>query len=158
MLGKTQIAATDIAEALLDLTGTAIMKRDFDAFAPSFQLPHVMVTIKDVITVETSDDLRRAFDQMCDHFAAIGVTDLVRQIVAAEYKTPARIQSTHVADLLHNGKRLADPYPVYSVLEKIDGQWKITSSEYAVEPMSGPALALACGDASKRKPSKDGNI
>ena len=108
------------------------------------------------INVETADNLHRTFDQMCGHFDAVGITDLVRFIAAAEYQSPNRIASTHVAGLLHRGKRLQDPYPAFSVLEKFGDVWKIVSTEYALEPMCGQALALARGDTTNRKPSPEG--
>lgn len=150
MTQEMQIAATDIAQALLEVTGNALMSEDFAAFAAVFHVPQVMTTMAGPIQMETIDDMRRAFDDMCQHFAAIGVTELIRNCVAAEYKTPTRIETTHVSELLHNGKRLSEPYPVFSVLEKIDGNWKVTGGEYALEPSNGQALALKCADASFR--------
>lgn len=145
-----QIGAMDVSEALLEVTGDALLSGDFDAFASVFHVPQTMVTMAGSIYMETVDDMRRAFDDMHSHFMAIGVTDIVRKCVSAEYKSPTRIESTHVSDLLHNGKRLKEPYPVFSTLEKIDGQWKVISGEYALEPTNGQALALARADTSRR--------
>ena len=150
-------SAQTIAEDLLEITGRAIMTRDFDSFRSSFHLPQNIQTMGQSIYVETAEDLRRAFDQMCNHLEAIGVTDLVRFVAAAAYQSPDRITSTHVADLLRDGKRLQDPYPAFSVLERFDDAWKITSCEYALEPMSGQALAIARGDATHRGPSAEAN-
>ena len=153
MSQQMQIAASDIAEAILEITGDALLSGDFDAFAAVFHVPQVMATMAGPINMETVDDMRRAFDELHQHFKAIGVTDMVRSIVAAEYETPARIQSTHVSNLLHNGKRLNEPYPVFSVLERINGDWKVTGGEYALEPTNGQALALKSADASHRPQS-----
>ena len=145
-----QIAASDIAEAILEITGEALMSGNFEAFASVFHVPQVMSTMAGSINMESIDDMRRAFDNSRAHFEAIGVTEMVRNCVAAEYKTPTRIESTHVCNLLHNGKRLNEPYPVFSVLEKVDGAWKVTGSEYALESTNGQALALSRADASHR--------
>jgi hypothetical protein len=148
-----EFAASDIAEALLEITGEALLSGDFDAFAAVFHVPQVMATMAGPIHMETLDDMRRAFDEMHQHFKAVGVTQMVRTCVAAAYETPTRIQSTHVSDLLHNGKRLNEPYPVFSVIERIDGNWKVTGGEYALEPSNGQALALSRADASHRPQS-----
>ncbi len=145
-----QISAIDVSQALLEITGDALLSGDFDAFSAVFHVPQTMATMAGPIYMETVEDMQRAFDDMHTHFRAIGVTEMIRKCVSAEYKSPTRIESTHVSDLLHNGKRLNEPYPVFSSLEKIDGQWKVTSGEYALEPSNGQALALARADASRR--------
>ncbi len=147
---QPQITALKIAEAILEITGDALMTGDFDAFAAVFHVPQFMATMAGPVHMETVDDMRRCFDEMHQHFKGIGVTELVRACVAAEYKSPTRIESTHVTELLQNGKRLNEPYPVFSVLEKIDGDWKVTGGEYALEPSNGQALAISRADVSHR--------
>lgn len=150
MSSPMQIAASDVAEALLEVTGDALMTSDFPAFAAVFRVPQQMATMAGPIHMETVEDMQRAFVDMCQHFKAIGVTDMFRTCVSAEYRTPTKIETTHVSELLQNGKRLNEPYPVFSVLEKIDGNWMVTSSEYALEATNGQALALRRADKSQR--------
>ena len=145
-----QIAASDVAEALLEITGDALMSNDFDAFASVFHVPQIMATMAGPIHMESLADMERVFRKMCEHFEAINVTKMIRTCTAAAYKSPSRIDSTHVTQLWQNGKRLTDPYPVFSTLEKVDGDWKVTRSEYAVEPLSGQALAIKQADALHR--------
>ena len=145
-----QIAASDVSQALLDITGQALMKGDFDAFASVFHVPQHMATMAGSIYMETTEDMRRAFDEMHKYLQGIGATDLVRRCVAAEFKSPTRIEATHTSESLKGGQRLAGPYPGYSVLEKIDGHWKVTGSEYALEANDGQALAIASADAKYR--------
>ncbi|MCK0095546.1 hypothetical protein MWU60_08175 [Yoonia sp. F2084L] len=145
-----QIAAKDIAEALLETTGNALMSGDFDAFAAVFHAPQVMATMAGPVHMETVDDMRRAFDGMHEHLTAMGVTHMYRTVVAAEFKAPSMIESTHVTELLQDGKRLNEPYPVFSVLKMIDGNWKVTGGEYALEASNGQALAISRADASHR--------
>ena len=118
MANDTEIAAEDIAEALLAITGDALMAGDFDAFASAFHLRQTMATIGGPIHVEVKDDLRRGFEEVVRYYKAIGVTDMVRSVAAADYKSTGVIESTHICDLLHNGKRLKETYPVFSVLKK----------------------------------------
>lgn len=150
MVEQAQITASDIAKAILEITGDALMSGDFDAFAAVFHAPQVMATMAGQIHMETVEDMRRAFDEMHHYFKAMGVTELVRACVAAEYKSTTRIESTHVSELLKNGKRINDPYPVFSVISKVDGTWKVTGSEYALEASNGQAMAISRADVSHR--------
>lgn len=151
MTADMQIAAGDVSQALLDITGDALMADDFDAFAAVFQTPQHMATMAGPIYMETPEDMRRAFDEMHKHLRGIGATHMVRKCVAAEYKTPTRIEATHTCETLKDGKRLSGPYPGFSVLEKIDGHWKVTGSEYALEPNDGQAMAIAAADVKHRR-------
>lgn len=110
-----------------------------------------MVTMGGPIYMETLEDMRRAFDEMHHYLKGIGTTEMMRACVASKYTSPTRIESTHVTELLQHGKRLNEPYPVFSVIEKIDGGWKVTHGEYALEETNGQALALSRADASYRK-------
>jgi hypothetical protein len=150
---ETGIAAVDIASAILEITGEALMSGDFDAFLGVFHVPQHMATMAGPIFMETEADMRRAFDQMHAHFSNTGVTDLVREVVAAQYISPTRISSTHVSEMIRNGQRLNDPYPVFSIIEKIDATWKVTGSEYALEANNGQALAIARADVTQRMSS-----
>ena len=143
MKNALRLDAKDIAEALLELTGSAIMERKFEQFATAFQLPQRVVTIGDIIDIDTPEALRRAFESQCDHYRAIGVTRLCRFVAEAEYTSPTTIISTHVAQLFRDDTPLQDAYPVYSQIGNVDGTWRILSSEYAIEPSSGQAAALA---------------
>jgi len=151
MAEGTQIVASDIAKAILETTGDALLCGDFAAFRSVFHVPQTMATMAGPIFMETEDDMRRAFDEMHSYFKGLGVTNLVRQVVVAEYSTPARIASTHTCDLLCNGQYLSDSYPVFSIIERIDGNWKVTKSEYALEATNGQAMALAKADVTNRK-------
>ncbi|MEL6641202.1 MAG: hypothetical protein AAFP98_07795 [Pseudomonadota bacterium] len=150
MATDMEIAASDVSQALLDITGAALMSGDFDAFASAFHVPQHMATMAGPVFMETTEDMRRAIDEMHNHIKGIGATDLVRKCVVAEYKTPSRIEATHTSEILKDGKRLSGTYPGFSVLEKIDGNWKVTASEYALEANDGKALAIAAADVKHR--------
>lgn len=146
MAHEMQIAASDVSQALLDITGEALLSGDFDAFASVFHVPQYMATMAGQVYMETQDDMRRAFNEMHNHFKSVGATDLARKCISAEYKTPTRIEATHEGEVLRDGKRLNGPYPGFSILERIDGSWKVTGSEYALEPDDAQARAIARAD------------
>ena len=151
MAHDMQIAASDVSQALLDVTGNALLAGDFDAFASVFHTPQHMTTMAGPIYMETTEDMQRAFDEMHKYLTSIGATDLVRKCIAAAYETPTHIDATHTSEVLRNGKRLSEPSTGFSILQKIDGNWKVTGSQYAHEANDGQAMAIACADIKHRK-------
>ncbi len=134
--------ARDVSEHLLRITARALMSRDFELFATCFHLPQTMNTMGRRVVAETRFDLRRAFESNCDHFAELGVTDIRRECVAAVFHGENRVEATHISYICGDGRELVPPYPVFSVLEKINDNWVIMSSEYALDDQSGFAKAI----------------
>ncbi|MDX8351150.1 hypothetical protein [Cognatiyoonia sp. IB215182] len=134
--------AKEISEHLLKVTADALMQHDFESFASAFGLPQTMTTIESEIRLLTRDDLRMAFEQMCDCFQSMGMTELRRVCEAAAFCGPDRVEATHTSHVLAHGKDIVPPYPVFSVLERLDGQWKITGSDYALAGDQPQAKAL----------------
>jgi hypothetical protein len=145
LMEDQDLTAREVSEFLLDVTGRGLLQRDFELFASAFHLPHPVSTMDDRFVLQTRDDLRRAFDSTCDHHKDAGVTDMVRYCEAAAFKSPTCVEATHVAQLMRGSEPLQDPYPVFSVLQKIEGAWKIMSSDYAMDSTTGRAKALKAG-------------
>ncbi|MDX8348206.1 hypothetical protein SLH49_09420 [Cognatiyoonia sp. IB215446] len=134
--------AKEISEHLLNVTANALMQHDFESFASAFGLPQTMTTAESEIRLLTRDDLRTAFEQMCECFQSMGVTELRRVCEAAAFCGPDRVEATHTSYVLAHGNDVVPPYPVFSVLERLQGQWKITSSDYALAADQPQAQAL----------------
>lgn len=143
--------AKEISEYLLNITANALMEHDFESFAAAFGLPQTMTTAEREIRFETRDDLRATFEQMCAFFQSQGVTALERTCEAAVFHGPDRVEATHTSRVLANGKDVTPPYPVYSVLERLQGQWKITRADYALEDDQPQAQALDPHGTSNRR-------
>ncbi len=141
----SEVSAKVVSEQLLEETGNALLNRDFESFAKAFHVPQTVTTYDRTIELETVDDLRRVFEQMCTSFESLSVTDYVRECVAAEFKSKTVIETTHVSHLIRNGTHVMPPYPVYSTLEMKDGRWKVSGGAYAVDQDTGQARALASG-------------
>lgn len=141
------MTARQVSEMLLKKTASALMTRDFGAFEDAFHLPQVMTTNDSKIRVTDRKGLAQIFEKMCDHFEACGVTSLVRECEAAEYRSPTRVEATHISHVVADSQHVKPPYPVFSVLEWIDGRWKIVSSDYALDDDCGQAVAMkSAGD------------
>lgn len=134
--------ACDIAQHVLEATGRALMQRDFDRFRPFFLLPQTVTTAGKRVELATSDDLKAAFFNMCDHFETIGVTELRRTCIAAEFRGPDEIASTHES-IVRCGENVAlPPYPVYSVMKRVGDAWLVAGSDYMLDDDHPQARAL----------------
>lgn len=143
--------AKEVSEHLLHITAKALMTQDFEMFAACFHLPQTMNTMGRRIVAETRFDLRRSFESNCRHLESIGVTELRRECVAAVFHGENRVEATHLSSLIADGKDLVPPYPVFSVLERIDGNWIIMSSEYALDDHSAEAKVIHAAEAGNAK-------
>lgn len=143
--------AREVSEYLLRLTARALMTRDFDSFSGAFALPQLIRTSTSEVVLTRREDLRKMFDALCDHFEANNVTYLGRRCVAADFRTPDRVEATHVSSVLAGDREVSPPYPVFSVLERIEGNWQIISSEYAIDDETPHGkVMLTCKDADRR--------
>lgn len=138
---KSEIAR-DISERLLALTGQALLANDFESFARHFQLPHFIATLEHERTIETQEELCALFMRVTEDYQRRRVTDLVRFCDVAEFRTPTRIEATHTTHMMSGDQRVIDPFPTFSVLDKIDGDWKVSSSQYAVDTNTTVGHAL----------------
>ncbi|NNE50903.1 MAG: hypothetical protein HKN30_00695 [Sulfitobacter sp.] len=131
----TQIqSAQVIAGHLLQETGIALMDRDCDAFMRHIAFPHTIETFQGEQRIETEGHFRAVFQSFRDHLCKIGVTDAVRRVIEASFKTDTRIESTHEVRLLNGDVLVQTPYVAYSVIlwDGKEGRWKIASSIYAI--------------------------
>ena len=144
--------AKQISEALLESTATAMLKGDFETFAAAFQLPHFVSTSDHKATLETEEHLREIFFRVREDYLRKQVTDLVRQCDVAEFRGDNIIEATHTSHLMSGNRRVHEPFPCYSVLERRGGIWRIASSQYAVDKsmMVGHALHVQA-DRAKNK-------
>lgn len=126
--------AKEIAEDLLHRTGDALISGDFEAFIDCFHLPHSVLTANGENKLETAADAERVFKSVREFHKRAGVTEMVRNSIAAEFCDPDTINATHETRLLSQNRFVEEPYPVFSVLRKIDGKWVGVSSEYAIPP------------------------
>lgn len=133
MAGQETRTAQEITDNILDVTGRALLSGEFAAFEPFFALPYRCSTLGSQIIFETSADLKRAFGNMHDKFKLMRVTDLVRVTVAAEFTGRDRIQATHVSHPMAGDVRAAAPYPVYAIMQRVGGDWKVAYNDYALD-------------------------
>lgn len=142
-LNPETTTAKDVAEHLLETTGTALMSGEFELFLSCFLLPNEICTSDGCRMIRTAEDLRDMFDGVRQHFRVQNVTHLIRNCIGAEFIDPDTIRSTHVSRLVSGTLYCQEPYPVISTVNRTGGAWLISHSEYAIvgEPLHVRALS-----------------
>lgn len=105
-------------------------------------LPQFFETFEGKVYCDTTAHLDAIFYSVVDHMRKQNVTDLVRHCIAAEYRSPDIIEATHEARLLSGARVIQPAYPVFSILNRIGGLWKISYSMYAITDAPAHSRAL----------------
>lgn len=154
MAGKTT-DTLKVAQAMLDLTGEALLTGDFVLMNSCFTLPHTITTLDGEYTVETEQEHRLLFKNIRAEYARLGVTMLDRKIIKAERISDTQIISTHVTHQYAGETLLKEPFPVVSNLTWTGKEWRITTSNYAVESGSKQSRVLAGQTSQDTSPAHD---
>ena len=142
MSDGTGISARDVAEAILELTREALLTGDCDTFCAVFHTPLPMAVSGETHLAETVEDLRQSFWSVFDRYKSLGVTDLDRSVTHAEFTSPDRIETTHTSRRIIPDAPSQEMYPVFSVIERIGHDWKVTSVQYAIDSKDRVADAI----------------
>lgn len=130
---------------MLGQTGEALLTGNFEQFLACFELPQDMDTFAGRRHLETADDLRSVFDHVRGYFHAIGLTSLNRRCVDALFRDQDTVVTMHESRLVTHGQDLREPYFALGTIQRIDGIWKITFSQYAIAGSDEHSLALMGG-------------
>jgi hypothetical protein len=136
--------ARAISDEFLEKTRAAYMERDFEAFSLFFELPQTVGTFHGQRTIETLDDLADVFGAMCNHFDALGIVDLYRRTLEAQFVDPLTIQATFVSFPVIRGEVLGAETVASGYLRCINGSWMMAGTNYASAD-SGVTRALLAG-------------
>ena len=139
--------ARAIAEKLLMVTGDALSRGDFEAFADCFLLPQTVHSFTESRVLRTREDMRDVFDKVRANMVADGVERIERYVDEAAFSGPDTIKSTHISQLFLKDGTSQDPYPSMSQIKRVEGEWYIADGQYAVDEKSGHARAFVAQDA-----------
>lgn len=141
---------------MLEHTAEALFSGDFEAYLAVTALPFRTESFDGIVTLDTVDDLRAAFDAVRRDLSRNGVTDLSRNVLAAEFNGPDEIRYSYTTRMLSGTILLERDYPNLAILRRIDGQWKLSSAQHAI---TGAAEHTTQADApapqNRRPPAKD---
>lgn len=139
MLGVSDtVTGTDdeafiICSQVLEATGSAVLHGAFEPFASHFNEPTIFETFEGRRVIETKDELRRTFEAAGAFYAGLGVTDLVRHVVAAAFSAPNTVHATIECRVLAGTVLVLHPYSLHTVLEKVEDRWLISETIYIIE-------------------------
>ena len=124
-------AAEELVRQFLDKTGTSILNGDFATYAACFHLPQRVETFDGRKLLETESDLKAMHQSVHEWLVNMGATDLARDLLVAEFRGDDLIVGAYETRIMRGTELLADPYPNYGTLARIDGVWKIVDGTYA---------------------------
>jgi hypothetical protein len=130
---KSVTEAMEIHNDLLDRTRAAYMAGDFDAFHACFALPFSIETFEGQRFVETREQHRAVFDGVSAMLRDMGVIDMYRRTVEAAFIAPDKIDTTFLSQYILPGYKVSEEIVGNSILEWIDGAWKVRNSRYATK-------------------------
>lgn len=131
-MSEIQKTAREIAEDLLARTGQGLITGDFKLFGECFALPKEMETFEGRRVIRTQAEMESVFNDVRAYYAKIGMTHMERHVVDAEFRNPTSIVSTHQSRLVAEYELVQQPFDVLSVIELIEGAWRIRHSQYAI--------------------------
>ena len=138
--------AREVHEHLLRVTCEAYFAGDEAAFVRRFVVPQTITTLNGRTRLETAQDVANLFHLQRMRNLRLGVTDMVRISIAAEYLDADTVRGTHVTYILRDRLLLSEPYPNTGILKRVNGFWMISDSEYGDED---PAWLAAAAELSR---------
>ncbi|QFT59139.1 hypothetical protein FIU94_09910 [Sulfitobacter sp. THAF37] len=148
--------AIDVSEYLLQRSGPALMRGDFDTFASCFILPQNIETFEGRCFVNDRETLHKIFCAVRENYRQRGVTQVVRHCLEAEFKSKNRVEALHEARVYRGDELLQPPYQTFSWLERRDGEdWKVAYSLYAIIQADDHVDALLSATTARGKVAGD---
>ncbi|MGB3245008.1 MAG: hypothetical protein WBB25_10765 [Sulfitobacter sp.] len=135
--GQSDDAAKAIYQDLLDRITTSYWDNDFDGLTKMIRVPHKVSSFGPVVPINTRSDLRGLFDNIRGYLLKNAITQYHRACLAAQFNSADEIEGMHETRLLVGAQLFEDPYPVKSVLRRIDDVWWVCESDNALEPDRG---------------------
>lgn len=122
-----------------------MLSGDATMFIACFALPQGFETAVGKVHVETKEHLTRMFETVHQKYKSIGVTDFARHVIHAEYRDSETIAFAHETRILQGATLLQEPFPAFSIVKFVAGQWLVHSSSYGAtdESLAGKVLNAA---------------
>jgi len=138
-------SAKEICDRILQETGAALLAHDFPSFESLIHLPTTVETFEGRRVIETREELRRTFEDVCHHYDTVSATDLVRHVVAAEHVDEDTIRATVQCRVLCGTELRQAPYIIFSKYIRLGGEWRIAESTYVLDDAPIYTRALSHG-------------
>lgn len=128
---------------MLDHTLQALQAKDVNVFIDQFSFPYVLETLHGRNIVAGRAQMEEIFWRNVDYYDSIGMTDLVRRTVSAEFDGPDMIKAVYETTVFQAGTVAhRNRYMVYVEMQKSAERWRVTTSQYAISDSLAHSLAL----------------
>lgn len=127
---KTDKAAQEILQSVLDAGARALLGNDPDLFFSYIQFPHNMVTEDAEYTIKHRDALMPKFTSLATALKANGVTDFIRIAQRTRFLDADMICGDWITHVVRRDHRLIPPYPGRTRLVRNGDQWQMSHSAY----------------------------
>lgn len=131
MTKADQSAAEELVRQFLAKTGKSVLTGDFATYAECFHLPQNFETFDGPRLLETTQDLNAVFLSVQKWLLNMGATQFARDVLAAEFRGDDLVITAYETRIMRGNELLADPYPNYGSIARVDGTWKIVDGIYA---------------------------
>lgn len=124
--------ATNIATNMIITTGRSLMLGDFESFNACFEFPLTVETALGTNVVVDVDKFRETFDSIRAHYRRLGVQNMERECLSAEFEDPDTIVCEHKTLLIVSSGIEQRPFTVQSTLARREDRWVITETKYSI--------------------------
>lgn len=139
------VDASDVVNDMLNRTGQALMRGDFETFVAHFRFPQRIETIQGRQYIATQEDLKVLFSSVRAFHKKLGVDRIVRSCTKAEFKGEDQVEGIFKA-LFFNGSELVHSVEsTFVELLRKDDVWQVSYNMYGIsdEDSFGDALMHA---------------
>ncbi|MDF1872376.1 hypothetical protein [Vannielia sp.] len=141
-MDRSPETARAIHQSLLDRSGEAYRTGSFELFAPCFALPTEVHTFEATRKITNEAELEALFDDTLNVLTKAGA-QLIRIATEALFADENTIKATHSSRLVIGDRLLAGPFPIFFLVKRSQGAWRLAASQYAVDRPTSFAEALS---------------
>ncbi len=135
--------ADEAAVRLLNDFSLSIKGNSFELFRSVHHLPNLIEVSRTVRIIASEDELKRTQGSIQRYCTENDVRDVISTISSVEILSSERLGVTAVICLAtFDGVRVANPFPVFWVLDKRMESWRISCAVYEILDAPGLVAAL----------------
>ncbi len=134
-------AACAIYQEVLDRLSEAALRYDPEALCAGVKFPLRISTMKENFIIETREDWLKSRKIFHQNLVSMGVNNYIRLAHKAEFLSENYIQGYHVTHIMRNSEKVVPDYENRTTLARVDGHWRITAMDSAVQNDRWPVMS-----------------
>jgi len=134
----SQEAAKRIYQEVLDQLSDAVMVYNPAALIDNVHFPFRMSTLGRDFVIESQHDWLKCAVEFRNSLRALGVNHYIRLVTEADFLSENYIEGRHVTHTLRDAKSVIPSYENRAILTRVNGQWKVSQLDSAMENSRWP--------------------